>query len=67
MSSIAPVSSVASQPPVTPVQAVRVPPDQQAAEQARKAAQLAATAVAAQVGKQMSREAGKGLIVDFQV
>jgi len=65
MSSVAPTASIASQPPVAPVQPVRTQqPDTKAAEKnAQKGAELTATAVAAQSAK----EAGKGLVVDFKI
>ena len=63
MSSI-PANSIASQPPVAPVQPVTPrQPDNAAAERAAaKAKELTATAVAAQSAK----EAGKGLVIDIQ-
>lgn len=63
MSSIAPVGSVASQPPVVPAQAVRAAPDQVAQRNAEKGKELTQTAIAAQSAK----EAGKGLVLDIQV
>lgn len=68
MSSITPAASIASQPPVAPVAPVRGgsagPTAEQLAEQGKK---LTATAVAAQVVRPATNEAGKGLIIDFQV
>ena len=63
MSSIAPVGSVASQPPVAPAQRVDAPPEQVAQRNAEKGKELTQTAIAAQSAK----EAGKGLAVDIKV
>lgn len=62
MSSI-PATSIASQPPVAPVQPVAPrQPDPAVAQRIAKGAELTATAVAAQSAK----EAGKGLVIDIQ-
>ena len=64
MSSVAPTASIASQPPISPIQPIRAQPDPKVAERnAAKGAELTATAVAAQA----SKESGKGQVVDIQV
>jgi hypothetical protein len=68
MSSVSAAGSIASQPPVAPVQPVRAQQPEAVAQRiADDGTKLTATAVAAQVARPATNEAGKGLIVDFQV